>query len=145
VDYWAARASVVWDVTPDIENYTVATYSHSKSTGVIPKIVQAFYREPYSRLTGVATGSVLDAGQTVNGLVTANGLIALDQMAYEAANCGGNSVRLEPDVGFTLRIENLAGDQHDDLRASDKLTVKGIPELTANSAAGPTLDLFGPL
>lgn len=38
VDYAAYRLSAVWDVTPDIENYTIASYSKSKSTGVVPKI-----------------------------------------------------------------------------------------------------------
>jgi iron complex outermembrane recepter protein len=42
VDYWAFRGSVVWDVTPDIENYTIGTYSHSKSTGVTPKVIRCY-------------------------------------------------------------------------------------------------------
>lgn len=42
VDYLALRASVVADLTPDIENYTVATYSNSRSTGVIPQIYSCF-------------------------------------------------------------------------------------------------------
>ena len=32
-DYWAARLSVVIDVTPDIENYTIASYSRSQTNG----------------------------------------------------------------------------------------------------------------
>ncbi len=31
--YIAVRGSVVWDVTPDIENYTILSYLHSKSNG----------------------------------------------------------------------------------------------------------------
>ncbi|WP_375398709.1 TonB-dependent receptor [uncultured Sphingomonas sp.] len=31
--YIAVRGSVVWDVTPDIENYTIVSYLHSKSNG----------------------------------------------------------------------------------------------------------------
>ncbi|WP_174275291.1 TonB-dependent receptor, partial [Sphingomonas bacterium] len=31
--YIAVRGSVVWDVTPDIENYTILSYIHSKSNG----------------------------------------------------------------------------------------------------------------
>lgn len=38
VDYWAARLSVVADLTPDLENYMIASYSTSQSTGVIPKV-----------------------------------------------------------------------------------------------------------
>ncbi len=142
-DYWALRGSIVWDVTPDIENYTVATWSHSKSTGVIPKINQAFYREPYSKLTGVAAAGTLDAGQTVNGLVTSNGLIALNQMAYEASICGSNfwcvsnSVWDSKSESKTWQAINTTT-----WKASDNLTVK------ANLAYGEflgdtTLDLFG--
>jgi iron complex outermembrane receptor protein len=42
VNYWAGRASLVWDVTPDIENYTIGTYTHSQSNGVIPKVIKAY-------------------------------------------------------------------------------------------------------
>jgi len=42
VDYIAARLSVVADLTPDLENYTIATFSRSKSTGVIPQIYKCF-------------------------------------------------------------------------------------------------------
>jgi iron complex outermembrane receptor protein len=42
VNYWAARASIVGDLTPNLENYTIVTYTHSQSNGVIPKITAAF-------------------------------------------------------------------------------------------------------
>ncbi len=143
VDYWAARASIVWDVTPDIENYTVATWSHSKSTGVIPKITQAFYREPYSGATGVAAAGTMDAGQNVTGLVTSNGLIAMNQLANEAAVCGSN---------FWC-VSNSVWDSHSESKtwqainsttwkASDNLTVKA--NLSYGEFIGDTtLDLFG--
>jgi iron complex outermembrane receptor protein len=36
IDYWTARLSVVADLTPDLENYTIASYTKSESNGVIP-------------------------------------------------------------------------------------------------------------
>ncbi|MEO6717695.1 MAG: TonB-dependent receptor plug domain-containing protein, partial [Novosphingobium sp.] len=42
VDYWAVRASIVANLTPDIENYTVATYAHTRSNGIIPKLTKCF-------------------------------------------------------------------------------------------------------
>lgn len=33
VDYFAGRMSIVADLTPDLENYTIATYNHSFTTG----------------------------------------------------------------------------------------------------------------
>lgn len=41
-DYWAGRVSIVGDLTPDLENYTILSYTRSKSNGVIPKITAAF-------------------------------------------------------------------------------------------------------
>ena len=38
VDYIALRASLVLDLTPDLENYTIASYSKSDTNGYIPKI-----------------------------------------------------------------------------------------------------------
>src|SRR5690606_37975925 len=39
VDYWAFRAAIVADLTPDIENYLIARYSESKTNGTWNKIV----------------------------------------------------------------------------------------------------------
>jgi iron complex outermembrane recepter protein len=142
-DHWAYRLSIVADLTPDLENYTVVTYSKTKSTGVIPKIMQAFYREPYSRLTGVAAAGTLDAGQNVNGLVTTNGLIALNQMAYEASQCGGNWWCVSNSV-WDSRSESQTWQAINTTtwKASDNLTVKGI--LSYGEFRGQTtLDLFG--
>lgn len=38
VDYWAFRASAVADLTPNLENYTVLTYSKSDTSGYHPQI-----------------------------------------------------------------------------------------------------------
>jgi iron complex outermembrane receptor protein len=38
-NYIAARLSIVGDLTPDLENYTIFSYSRSNTKGVIPKIV----------------------------------------------------------------------------------------------------------
>jgi iron complex outermembrane receptor protein len=38
VDYWSARASVVADITPDLENYLVATYNRSDTHGQLPRV-----------------------------------------------------------------------------------------------------------
>lgn len=38
-DYTAARFSMVANLTPDLENYTIATYAKSDSNGVVPRMV----------------------------------------------------------------------------------------------------------
>jgi iron complex outermembrane receptor protein len=40
-DYWAARVSVVADLTPDLENYIIASYGDSRNNGQIGKLVAA--------------------------------------------------------------------------------------------------------
>ena len=39
VNYTAARASLVVDLTPDLENYTIASYSHSRTNGGFQKLI----------------------------------------------------------------------------------------------------------
>jgi iron complex outermembrane receptor protein len=38
INYWAGRISMVADITPDLENYTVGTYSKSDTNGSLPRI-----------------------------------------------------------------------------------------------------------
>jgi iron complex outermembrane receptor protein len=38
LDYWALRASLVVDLTPSIENYTIVSYLHSRTNGQIPQV-----------------------------------------------------------------------------------------------------------
>lgn len=39
VDYWAGRASVIWDVSDSVQNYTIGMYTHSKNNGTLQKIL----------------------------------------------------------------------------------------------------------
>ncbi len=39
VDYWSARASVIWDVTDKVQNYTILTYTNSENNGSIQKLI----------------------------------------------------------------------------------------------------------
>ena len=39
VDYWAVRAGIVADLTPDLENYMIARYSRSSTNGTYGKII----------------------------------------------------------------------------------------------------------
>jgi iron complex outermembrane receptor protein len=41
VDYTGVRLSIVGDLTPDLENYTIATYNKSDNTGSVQKLVAA--------------------------------------------------------------------------------------------------------
>jgi iron complex outermembrane receptor protein len=41
-DYIAARASVIWDITDTVENYTIATYADSKNNGNVNRLIGCF-------------------------------------------------------------------------------------------------------
>ncbi|WP_395395567.1 TonB-dependent receptor [Novosphingobium sp. BL-8A] len=41
VNYWAFRGSVLAEITPDLENYTIASYTRSRTNGTTGKIVVA--------------------------------------------------------------------------------------------------------
>lgn len=51
IDYWTARASLVIDITPSIENYTIGSYTKSETNGTIQKLILA---NPASGLGGFA-------------------------------------------------------------------------------------------
>jgi iron complex outermembrane recepter protein len=46
IDYTAARASVVVDLTPDLENYTVGSYNLSVNNGLLPQLFACNPAEP---------------------------------------------------------------------------------------------------
>lgn len=39
VNYWSARASLIWDATDAIQNYTILSYTHSDNNGSIQKLI----------------------------------------------------------------------------------------------------------
>jgi iron complex outermembrane recepter protein len=41
IGYTALRSSAVWDVTPNLENYSIASYSNSSTHGFVPKMIVA--------------------------------------------------------------------------------------------------------
>jgi iron complex outermembrane receptor protein len=76
VDYTAIRASAVVDVTSNIENYTIASYSHSDTNGSVQKLIAcnpAGYNPP-NPLVGAANFS---------------GVFSCGQLASEAARGAG--------------------------------------------------------
>ncbi|MET0365472.1 MAG: TonB-dependent receptor, partial [Sphingobium sp.] len=50
-DYWAVRASVVADLTPNLENYLIATWSDSDTSGFLP---QVFNCAPSTQISAAA-------------------------------------------------------------------------------------------
>lgn len=114
IDYLAGRASLVVDLTPDLENYTIASFTRSRTNGQVPKVTNCY--------------------PTRNGNPSPTGIMSCDQIA-RAAGQGRYAVE------NTVQDPKLDLDQWQiinttTLVASDNLTVKNIAsyaELTSTS------------
>ena len=123
VDYWAARVSAVADLSANLENYTIGTYSKSESTGVIPKINRCFLTNPY---TGASTGTT--------------GAAACAQMAREAPHGFWSVSNPGPEAGSETEQWQVINTTT--WQASDTLTFKNIISY-AEFRGTTNLDLFG--
>jgi iron complex outermembrane receptor protein len=106
-DYWAARFSIVADLTPNLENYTIFNYNNSFSHGYAAHL-------ELCRPTGGA------------GLAALLGPLACGQIARQAAR--GDSLR---DVEVNnpkplIDLRQIQGINTTTWRASENLTVKNI-------------------
>jgi iron complex outermembrane receptor protein len=111
VNYWAARLSMVADLTPDLENYTIFNYTHSQSNGLEPKINKAF--APAGNPTCQARASLANFGCE-----------SIAQMAREAPFGFWSVSNRMPDAqsaSETWQVINTTT-----WKASDSLTVKNI-------------------
>ena len=127
VDYWAGRVGIVANLTPDLENYTLITYSHSQSNGVDNKIISA--TAPASNATCLPKAT------------TANfGCESLAQIAREAPFGFWTVSNRLPDA--QSKTEQWQIINTTTWRASDSLTVKNIASY-AEFRGHTNLDLFG--
>lgn len=121
IDILALRGSLVWDITPDIENYTIVTYSESKGSGAIP-LVKAIFRN--------ADGT----NRNFTGLASA-------QIAREAA-AGDFWTGTNSNPNAEARFEEFRVINRTTVQLSDTLTLTnlfGYSELKGNNA----VDAFG--
>ena len=133
-EYLALRLSAVADLSANLENYTVATYSETESTGTPPKIVKCYPD------TAAATTAGHDCTATAGSPANANGLAAQAQVAREAP-FGFWSVSNSM-VDALSETEQWQVINVTTWQANDALTVKNI--LSYGEFRGDTnLDLFG--
>jgi iron complex outermembrane receptor protein len=107
VDYFAGRLSVVADLTPDLENYLIATYSHTFDNGHALKVSAC--------------------NPTATGVGAIYGPAACDQIARAAARGDGVydvDVYNPDDAGVNTRQWQVINTTT--LRASEALTIKNI-------------------
>ena len=126
IDYLAFRGSLVWDVTPDIENYTIFSYNTSDTNGDIQKLVGC---NPSTSFTNIL------------------GILACDQLRQEKAKGAGfytvqNGLPNPETLLHQWQIINTTT-----WLASDNLTIKNIGsyaqlnEQLSSSLFGTNFDL----
>ncbi len=115
VNYFAARLSVLADLTPDLENYLVATYAKSDTNGYTGKVAVC-------NRNGIGTGR----DGNVSATVTPFRLAYCGQIDFEAANGYGfyDVVGTNPNPFIKSRTWQVINTTT--LKASDTLTVKNI-------------------
>ena len=122
IKYIAGRFSVLANLTPDIENYTVATYSKSTPNGLIPKLTNCF------------------APNAAFSFLFPLGTLSCQQMEREAGQ-GWNAVSNSlPDA--TQQTEQWQVSNTTTWKASDTLTIKNIVSY-AQFKQFQRVDLFG--
>lgn len=120
VNYKYVRASLVWDVTPDIENYTVFHYSDSKTHGYAGKIVAC-------DTDNFPIGTTLAENPLGPRASTFARQPACDQIARAVARGDGPwDVDVNALNGANVHIQQLTAINTTTWKASDNLTVKNI-------------------
>ena len=115
VNYFAARLSVLADLTPDLENYLVATYAKSDTNGYLGKVAAC-------NRTGAGTGR----DGNVSATLTPFRLAYCGQIDFEAANGYGfyDVAGTNPNPFIKSRTWQVINTTT--WKASDTLTVKNI-------------------
>lgn len=141
INYVAARASLTWDVTPDIENYTVATYSRSDTNGLVPRVI------------GTATGP--NCSPAITGAGALLGPLVCSQQVARATQRGNGYYDVENSAPNPYsKVKQWQAINTTTWTASDALTLKNIAsygeytmDLSANNFGDNVVlpAAFGPL
>jgi iron complex outermembrane receptor protein len=128
-NYIAARLSVVADLTPTLENYTIATYSHSSNNGVVPNVIACNSGAP-----GTPGGPA--------GIAELLAPLACAQIAQQKAN-GGNAYTVYNSVPNPYsRTRQWQVINTTTWQASDTITIKNIASY-AEYRESSLFDLWG--
>ena len=120
INYTAVRASLVVDLTPDLENYTIVSYSNSDNNGSVQKLIACNPGRPRPPISASAASPARQ--------------LAREQRAPASTDVRGRSA--EPDVA----ARTVADHQHDHLarqrRADDQEhhQLRAVPRRSALAA-----------
>jgi iron complex outermembrane receptor protein len=119
VDYIAARASLVWDVTPEIENYSILTYAHSKTNGEMNSTIHV---DPITFVNVPGVGTLpFAAGSPINGAFAYLAQAELNRYAGRDFYSVDNNM-----TNPRTELEQWQGINTTTWRANENLTVKNI-------------------
>jgi iron complex outermembrane receptor protein len=129
-DYWYGRLSILAELTPDLENYTVAYYSHSDTNGYASRLAVC-NNNPADPLFGARArqnlGPAFIGGRTPNTTLATTGA-ACDQLARQ--NARGDSLTdvdvYQPDASSGVILDQWQVINTTTWKASDNLTIKNI-------------------
>ncbi len=118
IDYTAVRASLVVDLTPDLENYIIASYSRSNTNG-------SFTKQIACNDTGANATSFADP-RFLAGVANFGGLLACGQLAREKAAGAGFYDVEQAFPNPTSQVTQWQLIDTATWHASDSLTIKNI-------------------
>jgi iron complex outermembrane recepter protein len=125
INYFAARLSILADLTPDLENYTIATYSNSFANG-------------YGARLGVCNDAIRGASAAfpTAGAVAITATAACDQINRQNARGDGPyDVEIRNyNPGIDIKVWSVINTTT--WRASDTLTIKNIASYTEYREVG---------
>jgi iron complex outermembrane receptor protein len=117
IDYNAVRASLVLDLAPSVENYTIASYSRSATNGSVQKLIDC----------NPAGANPQTQADFAIGLRNFIGVFSCDQLAAQkAAGKDGFYDVAGPVDNAVSRLEQWQGINTTTWNVSDNLTVKNI-------------------
>jgi iron complex outermembrane receptor protein len=116
INYTAVRASLVVDLTPDLENYTIASYSRSDTNGSVQKLIGC-------NNTGANATGFTDPNFNPGNFL---GLLSCGQLAREKAAGAGFYDVESAFPNPTSKIEQWQVINTTTWHASDTLTIKNI-------------------
>lgn len=119
VDYTALRLSIVADLTPNLENYTVLTYSKSNTNGFLPRLT-ASLPMPDGRTISTVNGV------PITGLAPIAGPFARQQLLRQSARGDGYYDVENAVVDALLKVEQWQIINTTTWKATDALTIKNV-------------------
>ncbi|GGC16384.1 hypothetical protein GCM10011494_39070 [Novosphingobium endophyticum] len=124
VDYIAARLSVLAELTPDLENYTIANYTLSDNNGIVPKVLGCNEASPFAPF---ACGQVTRQEARGDGFWDIENTETDPKIRMESWQVINTTTWLASD---SLTIKNIAS--YGEFRETARLTLEGEAFLLPN-------------